>query len=179
MQLVQSRGTTVSTMIDAGVQEIQTSGSAYGTIINSGGAQDVAETNALATGTVVRSAGTLDIYSGGTAIAAGIASGGTAIVGDPGPGIASNTTISGGGILIVSSGGTADPTRILSRGTELVGSGGTDLSAQISGGVQTVSGFAKAVMVSAGGVQTVETVGFASGTIVKAGAPSCCSPAAR
>jgi fibronectin-binding autotransporter adhesin len=70
--------------------------------------------------------------------------------------------------LAVSFGGLVDPATICAGGSETISKGGTGLGAQISGGIQVVSGVARGATIFAGS-QMIRSAGAAVGTTVSNG----------
>ncbi len=118
-------------------------GSETGATVTNGGTLNV-ENDATANGGTVSSGGTLNVSSGGTA---------------------SGITVSDGGHQYVESGGTANDTVLTDPGIQIVVSGGT-ASNTVDGGEQDVYGSAVSTTVINGGIEIVETGGFATGTTV-------------
>ncbi len=118
-------------------------GSEMGATVTNGGTLNV-ENDASASGGTVSSGGTLNVSSGGTA---------------------SGITVSDGGHQYVEFGGTADDTVLTDPGIQIVVSGGT-ASNTVDGGEQDVYGSAVSTTVINGGLEIVETGGFATGTTV-------------
>ena len=138
-------GETASDVVVGGGGEliVAPGGSETGATVTNGGTLNV-ENDASASGGTVSSGGTLNVSSGGTA---------------------SGITVSDGGHQYVESGGTADDTVLTDPGIQIVVSGGT-ASNTVDGGEQDVYGSAVSTTVINGGLEIVETGGFATGTTV-------------
>ncbi|CAI9122247.1 Hint domain-containing protein [Brytella acorum] len=167
-----------------GDQVVDGGGVAFGTTVSSGGVQYVAS-GGVASGTFISSGGAEVISAGGVTIDTTVGSGGVETVSG---GAASRTTVSDGGWEIVHSGGVASGT-IINGGEQHISSGGVASGAILnssgyedldsgavafgtiigSGAMQIVNGVASGTVVSAGGIEEVNSGGVTVGTIVSAG----------
>ena len=154
---------TAATVLSGGAAEAEAGGVTIGDAVSSAGDELVLGT---ASATQVDSGGVLYAFSGGVAVSATLYSGGQAFVSSGG--VASGMAVDPGGAAFVFSGGVASGGSVAASGMIEALSGGSALAVTLVGGVLTVDsgGFARGTVIGQG---SALVDGVASGTLVESG----------
>ena len=160
---LQGSGSSVSGMLSAGGQAVLSGGTASGLVIYAGGTETIfagLDKTAQVNGT--------QILSGGSAVSAGVASGGQQIVRSGGTVISAAVL----GQNLVSAGGVTSMVLTTSGGVQTVFASGTATSSFVAVAgrlVLSAGGTASAAQVTSGGMVTVTSGGIVSGNIIANG----------
>ena len=167
-EYVWSGGVTTSATIQVGgYLVVYANAAASACIVDSGGAADI---YGIANGSVISSGGVQDIFSGGKASGASVLAGGDQVVFSGGTAFA--TVIGFSAANYVSFGGTASGSIIGQGGYEAVSAGARAVSAAVeAGAIEYVfaGGIASAAEIGSGGAEAVYQAGSASGTLISSG----------